>query len=193
MRTQQAIGSAATRTLVSARNEARLFQIEVELPKVKAQIEKSGRIHDEAERQVFAWKEHNPRPALRVEWLPIENQLQKLLDRRGGSLTVAGVAKAISRTAPVPKHQVEAHAKAMARWEKQLQAAKRRFSYGRKEVALCAAVDRAWALREEAASIRATTIDGLKCKARMVNSAEDTEFDGVADSIARDLIAFSAQ
>ena len=192
MRTQQAIGSAAVRAPVSARSEARLFQIEVELAKVKAQIEKSGHIHSEAEKQVFAWKEHNPRPALDVEYLPVENQLRRLLDRRSGSLTVSDVAKAISRTAPVPKHHVEAHSKAIARWEKQLKAAKRRCGYGSKEVAFCAAVDREWVLNEEAASIRATTIDALKCKARMLNSAEDTGFDGIADSIAKDLIAFRA-
>jgi hypothetical protein len=140
-----------------------LFKIETRVRYLKSQMLAAGKAHTRAEDAMGAWYKRNPGPKMRRAYICPEGN---------------------------PNSDLEAakreHQKALAQYERrETKAAK-----------ACNECERAWersiarvdAQCKRAVGIRATSLDGLRCKARLVE-AEDPV--GLAFSIVNDLIALS--
>ena len=148
-----------------------LFRIEIKALDLNSQMLAAGKAHDKAERAMAEWHERNPRP---LRW-------QASRDLHGnGSLYIA------------KGESEKAHAqykKALAQWERREQKAIKACRFKEREAAWEESIDRISALCRRAENIGAQSIEGLRCKARLVelNGGDDPD---LPLSIVNDLLAF---
>jgi hypothetical protein len=147
----------------SASDELRLFEIEAELKELNAQANAAGHVFSKAEEMMFEWARRNPKPTMRESRMEIE----KNLDRVSGFKEFRCRLDIADEEAATREHNL-----AVGQWRTREQAAKRDCGHDVKKAAFDKLVDEMEALYEEAAEIPARTMDGLRCKARLVRASD---------------------
>ena len=171
----------------SPKSEERLFAIEHLLSKNLAQRKITGRLHDKAETAFYAWQRCNPKPKAPDPKFPdLCLDLKALAAKYGDHARLEDLHLQIIKAPIYNEGLVAEHARAMKKWEA-LERAERGKLLER-ETAWNKMLDRATALSAEAAAIRATTIQGLACKARMIEMDQNEDLEA---SIVDDLLALS--
>jgi hypothetical protein len=111
---------------------------------------------------MFEWARHNPKPTRRESRMEIE----KNLDRVSGFKEFRCRLDIADEEAATREHNL-----AMGEWRTREQAAKRDCGHV-KNTALDELLEEMEALYDEPAKIPATTVNGLRCKARLVRASD---------------------
>jgi hypothetical protein len=187
--------------------EQRLFELEREADKLRQQAEAAGELSYEAEHAMIAWNKRNPKPEMREASFP-ENKNTILARKVRGALE--GVvhpdqAAVIGRMAEAwydpanddpnvdLKAAINEHGCALTAWKAREQAARNACGYDTRQAAFNELVDRMDEPRLEAAGIKTATMEGLRVKARLINS--DSLSDAAHElthSLLEDLLAWPA-
>ena len=131
--------------------DSRLLELERQAAAAENAAKEAGSIFCEAEKAMFAWRRRNPKPT-------------------AYAIAPAG-AKGTSDWREFDRWR-QAAIDAVAQWERREAIARTNCHYDELEAFYEGLIDQADAFRDEAASISATTIDGLQCKARMLSEAD---------------------
>jgi hypothetical protein len=151
---------------VRAAADQNLFKIVARALDLNSQALAAGKAHEKAEQAMAAWKKRNPQPRMRRAYLWPEGNPDLQAAKRQ-------------------------HARALAQWKRREQKALKGCRCEQLEAAWEKLLDRLCDETRRAEDIRAASIDGLRCKARLV------EIDGSDDprlplSIVNDLLALPA-
>jgi hypothetical protein len=160
------VAASAAALVLSAHPDAALFALEQKLAAVERHIEIVFKPFTRVEDVMIEWRKANPWPA-----------------QREATSGIIGSPKVFEVSAME-------HKKAIQRWRVRARAAERKCRFREVEAEYNDAVDEAADLYDEIAEVRATTFDGLKCKARVADRAD--ALNCVANSIVSDLLAMTA-
>jgi hypothetical protein len=174
--------------------DRRLFEIESKAARIGAQVKIAGRIHDEAEEAILAWGRRNPEPRR----LSLDDAELRDVIEKHGTMLVAGMLRGCGRrfsSAPDLEDIVIRREAAINQWRRRRDRAVANCGEDRKEAAFGKLIDRVDTLLDEVAGIRATTIAGLQCKARLVEAHDkmNDPDNTLVSSILKDLLALSAE
>jgi hypothetical protein len=151
--------------------DSRLLELECQAAAAETAAKEAGSIFCRAEKAMFAWERRNPKPKVRNF-----NIGKVCWDGPGilvsGSEAYARYWKLVDEANADSTAALNEHSEAVKRWEERRSTARANCRYDELEVFYEGLIDRADAFRDEAASISATTIDGLQCKARMLSEAD---------------------
>ena len=181
--------------------DAALFAIEEKLPALFAYSEVLRPEYSRVEETVSEWRRNNPKPTWPACTNPeADGLLRRLLESFADGSNLTNDARAALIAAPTTltddvraalSEQVGAMGQNLE-WRVRERAAKADCHFDEIEAEWEASVDAVSDLLEEACEFRATTLAGLKCKARInAMGVEMLDSNDVADSIARDLLSFS--
>jgi hypothetical protein len=164
--------------------DRKLFAIETEVRDLKAKVHAACDLHTESEEAMAAWASRNPRPKMRETYQAKEREVDDFIR--------ALLAKV---KMPDPNADLKAamaeHEQALTKWSNRRRAAEANCRLDEREAAFNELLDQMSALCEQAEKIPATTIEGLKCKARLVELNDHEPC--LALSIANDLLTFQVE
>jgi hypothetical protein len=180
----------------SPRADGRLLELERQVAIAEAAAVEAGHPHTEAEEAMFAWERSNPKPVLRSTEPPeLDAELIRALAPYGGDWLIRGVRAvlySLDENGAVEAALAE-HSAAIELWEERHRVACANCHYDELEVEYRRLLERADALRAEAAEIVACTIEDLRSKARMMSQCDLLGLDSpLVESIVDDLLSFAA-
>lgn len=168
--------------------ERKLFEIEAEVRELAEQAKLAGRAHTEAEVAMITWDRRNPKPTLPE----IEQASEQAVDDWIRASLAADDPKKFYEENPSPNAHVvaadDAHDKALEQHRDRRRAALDACRYEEREEAFERLVDEMNAKFEDAAVIQATTIEGLRCKARLIEASGDNV--SLQKGLVEDLLAW---
>ena len=137
--------------------------------------EKAGVYWDESEHAMFAWERRNAEPKKKKTEPPKlgpDPDLERALAKYGDQ-----ISRTVRDILPILMEPSDTKASAeyereLSRWNERRCAASVNCRYEERKHEFERLIDQADALREEAAGIVPNTIDGLRCKARMLSEAD---------------------
>jgi hypothetical protein len=157
--------------------DSRLLELERQIAALDAATAKAGIPWDEAEDAMFAWKRRNPEPKEKKTERPnlgpdpdLERALAKYGDR--ANKTVRDLLPVLMEPSADSILAAAEYEMELSRWNERLSAASVTCHYEERKGEFERLIEEADALREEAAGIVPHTLDGLRCKARMLSEAD---------------------
>jgi len=170
----------------------RLLELERQIAEAEAAAIRAGAIFSKSEEVMFAWKRHNPKPQHR------EVTIREV--RWDGSEVVYGTEsyrsymKAVDEANADLAAAVAEHCEVLKFWNERHCIARTNCRYAEREAEFNRLINESDALRMEAAAIPASTVEDLRCKARMLSEADlNCVPDGLAESIITDLQAWPTE
>ena len=173
----------------SSSSDQRLLDIEAKVRELLPHMEAAGRLHTESEERMFEWCRLNPAPKMRETEDDAGSRavFRQLSEGKKGKQIKWPVLSADQKAAK------RAHEAAYAEWMirhdaavKECRLEERRAAF--EDKALCQIDD----LSGEAAEIRAATLEGIHCKARLIE-LDACDPDLLAMSIVDDLLAWQGR
>ena len=171
------IPAATAVASASGHPDSRLLELERRIVALDAATTEAGVPWDEAEHAMIAWKQSNPEPKkkktepLRLGLDPeLESALAKYGDRI--SRTVRDILPILMEPSADTKLASAEYERELSRWNERRCAASVNCRYDERKHEFERLIGQADALREEAAGIVPNTIEGLRCKARMLSEAD---------------------
>jgi hypothetical protein len=192
------VPASATAIVSTSRHpDSRLLELERRIVALDAASTEAGVPWDEAEHAMFAWERSNPEPnekkAERPKLRP-DPDLERALAKYGDRITrtVRDILPILME--PTADTRVSAeYERELSSWNERRCAASVNCRYEERKDEFERLIAEADALREEAAGIVPNTIDGLRCKARMLSEADLGCVSGaLAESIIDELRAWPA-
>jgi hypothetical protein len=145
------IAALAGDAIAATSTDTRLLELECQAAAAETAAKEAGSVFGKAEKAMFVWRRRNPKPT-------------------AYAIGPAG-AKGTSDWRELDRWR-KAAKDATAQWDRREAIARTNCHYDELEAFYEGLIDQADAFRDEAASISATTIDGLRCKARMLSEAD---------------------
>jgi hypothetical protein len=189
--------SATVMPSASGHPDSRLLELERRIVALDAATIQAGIPWDEAEHAMFAWERCNPEPKeKKTEPLKLghDPDLERAIATYGDQ-----ISKTIRDILPIlmePSADTEVSAeyqRELSSWNERRCAASVNCRYEERKDKFERLIAQADALREAAAGIVPNTIDGLRCKARMLSDADLGCVNGaLAESIIDELRAWPA-
>jgi len=165
-----------------------LFEIEAKVRKLLPRMRAAGDLHAESEEAMIEWKRLNPEPKLTEAKDEAALQLRavwkQLSEGKVGNNQINWPEESADRKARKSEHSA-----AIAEWSIRHNAALKKCHAAEREAAWQEIVDQICTLCNEAAEIPATTLEGLKCKARLADT-DGGDDDNLGQSIVRDLLVW---
>ena len=176
------IAKSASASVHSA--DRKLFAIETKVRDLKAKMLAAGDLHTKSEEAMAAWASRNPRPKMReLTYQPKEREVDDFIRALQAKVQM-----------PDPNADLKAamaeHEQALTEWSNRRSSAEANCRLDEREITFNGLLDQMSALCEQAEKIPATTIEGLKCKARLVELHDPDQEPCLALSIANDLLTF---
>jgi hypothetical protein len=177
--------------------DSRLLELERRIVAVDAASIEAGVQWDESEHAMFAWERCNPDPKEKKTERPKlepDPDLERALDKYGDQIsrTVRDILPILMEPSADTKVSAE-YERELSSWNERRCAASVNCRYEERKDEFDRLIDQADALREEASGIVPNTIDGLRCKARMLSDADLGCVSGaLAESIIDELRAWPA-
>jgi hypothetical protein len=153
----------ATSSQLPAAADRKLFDIEAKLRKLDPKMREAGRLHNEAEEAVQRWTMLNPEPDKRF----------------------------IAASAGVYGEEVKVKRK-WAAWSNDRRAMLRKCHFAERSAEWSKLTTQLCHLADEVLNIRATTLDGVLCKARIAKG-DFSDDDALSSSVVDDLLALQAK
>jgi hypothetical protein len=162
---------------VSGHPDSRLLDLERQIAAFDAATTEAGIPWDEAEEAMFTWEQRNPQPKEKKTERPklgpdpdLERALAKYGDQ--ASKMVRDLLPVLMEPSADSKLATVEYERELSRWNERRCAASVNCRYEERKDEFERFIDEADALRDEAADIIPNTIDGLRCKARMLSEAD---------------------
>jgi hypothetical protein len=176
--------------------DSRLLELERQVAIAEAAAIEAGNLHTEAEEAMIAWERSNPEPVMRSTEPPeLDAELMRALAPYGGDWLVRAVRAILhgfDKNGAAEAALAE-HSAAIKLWEERRRIARTNCHYDDLEADYHRLLERADAIRAEAAEIVARTIEDLRCKVRMMSQCDLLGLDNpLVESIVDDLGAASA-
>jgi hypothetical protein len=173
--------------------DSRLLELEHQIAALDAASIEAGVLWDEAEHAMFEWKNRHPEPEEKKAERPnlepdpdLERALAKYGDRV--SKNVRNLLPVLMEPSADSKLATVAYERELSSWNERRCTASVNCRYEERKGEFERLIEEADALREEAAAIVPLTIDGLRCKARMLSEADIICSDGaLVESILNEL------
>jgi hypothetical protein len=189
--------SATAIASASGHPDSRLLELERRILALDAASTEAGVPWDEAEHAMFEWERCNPEPKeteTEPPKLGPDPDLERALDKYGDQISrkVRDILSILMEPSADTKVSAE-YERELSRWNERRCAASVDCRYDERKHEFERLIDQADALREEAAGIVPNTIDGLRCKARMLSDADLGCVNGaLAESIIDELRTWPA-
>jgi hypothetical protein len=155
-----------------ASTDSRLLELERQAAAAENAAKEAGSIFCEAEKAMFAWKRRNPEPAMPK----IKDAPQDAVDDWLRAFLAADDPEDFRAKNPSPNapgiELLSRHNKNFSSWSERRRVALLNCRYEERKAFYEGLINHADAIRDEAASISAASIDGLRCKARMLSEAD---------------------
>jgi len=169
-----------------------LFDIEAEIRELDARVKTIAPRHTKAEEAVIRWDRRNPQPKMREvseDHVLDDMQAAIALHLRTPSRSILKHMIDLENQRPESadlKAAKAEHFAALAQWSIRRQAALYKCGFDEIDAEWNRLLDQGASLAERAAQIQATTIDGIRCKARLA-AFDCVDKDAIAASIVGDL------
>jgi hypothetical protein len=165
-----------------------LFEIEAKVRELLPRMRVAGDLHTESEEAMIEWKRLNPEPEMKgtneqEKELKYRDVFKQLSQGKTGNLIKWPEESADAKAAKSD------HSASFAEWSIRHNAALKECRSAEREAAWEEFIDQIHILCDDAAEIPATTLEGLKCKARLADT-DGSDDDNLGQSIVRDLLAW---
>ena len=147
--------------------DRRLFEIEAEVREIEKRATAAYELYAEAQEGISKWESRYPKPVL------------------GEPAAIPGMGDDLAAIDKYWSVMTAQHVQALKKWNNRCDRARMRLGYAEKESAFNDLEDRMDELCDEAAGIRAMSLESLQCKAR-INSLKDGH-EELVESLLEDL------